>query len=484
MTFRRDTAPFLIAILLLCLLRPLQAMGDELGASLISGIDDPTADLSDMKKRHSIRVLVNYSKTNFFLMGGKPCGYEYELLQQYGKFLNKGVGKKEKKTQIVFIPVPFERLLPALLEGKGDIAAAGLTITSERQELVAFTDPYLPSVDEIIVTSGKVTGLTGMDDLSGRTVYVLRASSFVQHLREINERLELSDLAPIEIVEVGKSLEIEDILELVNAGVFEMTVCDHHIAELWSAVLTDMTLRHDLKTNTGGQISWAVRKENPELRASLNTFIRQIRKGTLMGNILFKRYFQDTGCIKNPLEAEERRKLDRVIRLFKKYGKRYGFEWQALAAQAYQESGLDHGKKSRHGAVGVMQVLPSTAADPSVNIRNIRRLESNIHAGVKYLAHLRNEYFADSEIEPADQLNFAFAAYNAGPAGIRQLRNRAKAMKLDPNKWFRNVERAALQMNYQETVRYVSNIHKYYIAYKLAFESLEEKAAELKALAD
>jgi membrane-bound lytic murein transglycosylase MltF len=255
MTLRRVAELSLVAILLFCMYRPQTAIPDEVTAPLIPTIEDPTADLPVMMRRHTIRILVNYSKTNFFLMGAKPCGYEYELLQQYGKFLNQGMGKTEKQTEIVFIPVTFERLLPALLEGEGDIAAAGLTITSERQELVAFTDPYLPSVNEIVVTSGKIKELKHIEDLSGRTVYVARASSYVQHVREINQRLESEGSPPIKIVEASKSLEMEDILELVNARVFDLTISDHHIAELWSSVLPNLILRHDLTIHTGGQIA-------------------------------------------------------------------------------------------------------------------------------------------------------------------------------------------------------------------------------------
>ncbi len=168
--------------------------------------------------------------------------------------------------------------------------------------------------------------------------------------------------------------------------------------------------------------------------------------------------------------------------LFKKYGKKYEFEWLAIAAQAYQESGLDHTRQSPQGAVGIMQILPSTAADDAVNIPNIRSVENNIHAGVKYLAHLRNAYFQSPRMSPDEQLNFAYAAYNMGPAKVRQLQQKAKHMGLDPNRWFFHVERAALKFVGQETVRYVANIHKYYIAYKLVKESQAQKVKEREEL--
>ncbi|MDT7041759.1 transglycosylase SLT domain-containing protein [Candidatus Nitronereus thalassa] len=435
-----------------------------------------------MKKRHVIRVLVTHSKTNFFLVKGEPHGFEYELLQQYGKFLNKKVSRKKFRTNIVFIPVPFEQLLPGLIEGKGDIAAAGLTITPEREKIIAFSDSYLPRVEEIVVMRKKLKGLTALEALAGRSVYIIRGGSYGPHLAKLNSQFAKKNLSPITVIEASEYLATEDLLELVNAGVIDLAVADRHIAELWAPVLPKISVRTDLSIHAGGKIGWAIRKENTELRKSLNTFIRSHKKGTLMGNILFKRYYQNRKWISNPLESRERRKLEQFMALFQKYGKKYEFDWLAIAAQAYQESGLDHTRQSPQGAVGIMQILPSTAADDAVNIPNIQPVENNIHAGVKYLAHLRNTYFQSPRMAPNEQLNFAYAAYNMGPRKVRQLQQKAKAMGLDPNRWFFHVERAALKFVGQEPVRYVANIHKYYIAYTLVKESESQKFRELKEL--
>ena len=197
--------------------------------------------------------------------------------------------------------------------------------------------------------------------------------------------------------------------------------------------------------------------------------------------MLFKRYYVDTRWVKNPVTERERKKLERFWPLFEKYGRRYGFDEMALAAQAYQESGLDHNKKSHRGAIGVMQLLPSTARDKNVGIPDISSIENNIHAGAKYLAFLRDRYFSSPEISGDDQLAFTWAAYNAGPAKVRRMRSRATKMGLSPNQWFDNVEYAALQMVGQETVRYVANIYKYYVAYTLAEELREKKTGVLEA---
>ena len=191
--------------------------------------------------------------------------------------------------------------------------------------------------------------------------------------------------------------------------------------------------------------------------------------------MLFKRYYRDTRWINNPLSKEEARKLEAFVALFRKYGERYDFDHLALMAQAYQESGLDHSKKSHRGAVGIMQLLPSTAADPNVNIGNLKKLENNIHAGTKYLDFMNNRYFEGEKMDLVNKGLFAVASYNAGPAKVARLRQEAETEGLDPNVWFNNVEVIAARRIGRETVQYVSNIYKYYIAYKLIDRKLVKK---------
>lgn len=433
-----------------------------------------TGDLPKISKSRSLRVLVTYSKTNFFIVAGTARGFEYELLKEYEKFLNKGI-------RLVYIPMPFDKLLAALREGRGDVVAAGLTITPERQKQVDFSDPYIPNVSEVIVLNKKVGDLNSINDLGGRTVYVRGGSSYVTHLKALSQKLVQAGQKPITVKEADGILTTEDILEMVNAGVVDISVCDHHIAEIWADLLPNIVARKDLAINSGGRIAWAVRKNNPKLKASLNAFTKTVKKGSLLGNILFKRYYQNAKWIKNPTSPEERKKLETFIELFEKYSERYGFDWLAVAAQGYQESGLDQSKRSHAGAVGVMQMLPSTAADKSVNIKNIKIAEHNIHAGVKYLNFIRNRYFNDPKIEPSARVDFAWAAYNAGPARINSMRQRAAKRGFNPNKWFGHVETVTAELVGREPVDYVANINKYYISYKLLYETAK---ARQKALSE
>ena len=209
-------------------------------------------------------------------------------------------------------------------------------------------------------------------------------------------------------------------------------------------------------------------------------FVKGHKKGTLLGNMLLKRYLKSTKYIKNSLSAEELQKYQQMVELFKRYAARYEFDYLMMAAQAYQESGLDQSIRSNAGAVGVMQVLPTTAADRNVNIADIEKLENNIHAGTKYMRFIVNRYYKDEPMDDLNKMLFAFASYNAGPAKVNRLRKKTAAMGLNPNVWFHNVEIAASKVIGRETVQYVSNIYKYYIAYKMVTEQRERKQKLMK----
>ena len=240
--------------------------------------------------------------------------------------------------------------------------------------------------------------------------------------------------------EADENLESEDILEMVNADLVPFTVVDRHIAEFWQQIFEEIVVREDLAINTGTEIGWAFRKNSPQLREAVDEFVVRNRKGTLLGNMLCKRYLRNTSFVKRSLSESEVEKFHDTVELFKKYAGQYDFDWLMVAAQGYQESTLDQSKRSPAGAIGVMQLLPSTARDSRVNIPDIEALENNIHAGVKYLRVIADQYFADENLDPLNRAMFAFAAYNAGPARISRLRKEAERMGLDPNQWFGNVE--------------------------------------------
>jgi membrane-bound lytic murein transglycosylase MltF len=262
---------------------------------------------------------------------------------------------------------------------------------------------------------------------------------------------------------------------MVSAGLIPMMAMDSHKAQFWKQIFDNITVHQDIAVRSGGEIAWAFRKDSPKLKAVVNDFVKGHKKGTMLGNMLFKRYLKNTKYVKNALSEKELKKYESMVNLFKKYAAEYGFNYLMISAQAYQESGLDHSKRSPSGAVGVMQLLPTTAKDPNINIPDIEKLENNIHAGTKYLRFIIDRYYKDEPMDEVNKMLFAFASYNAGPARINELRKKAGAMGLDPNVWLYNVEIAAAKSIGRETVQYVSNIYKYFISYQMVLMQAEKK---------
>ena len=463
----------LLAILILCPMNLTEAWAVE---ALFDLDRKWTGDLDEMAERRLIRALVPYSKTFYFLDGADQRGLTYELLREFEKHINKKLRKRTLRIHLVVIPTKRDRLLPALVEGVGDIAAGNLTITPERQKLVDFSAPQLTGVEEIIVTGPETPPIQGIDDLAGREIHVRASSSYYESLQRLNAQFKKEGKKPIKLVLADEYLEDEDLLEMMNARLIPMIVIDSHKGKFWSQIFKDLTLHPDIKLRTNGQIAWAIRKDSPKLKQAINGFMKTHRKGTLVGNILFKRYLEDTKWVRNSLNDADLKRFREAIEFFQKYSNQYGFDWLMIAALAYQESGIDQSKRSPAGAIGVMQLLPSTAADPNVNIPDIREMENNIHAGVKYLRFMRDRYFQNERMDDLNKMLFSFASYNAGPAKVSQLRSYARKKGLDPNIWFRNVEIIAAKRIGRETVQYVSNIYKYYVAYRLIVDKLELKA--------
>lgn len=422
----------------------------------------------EIVERGYVRALVTPSRTHYFLDGATQRGLTYEGLREFEAFLNRRLGRGTLAVRVLIIPVHRDELLPALERGLGDLAAANLTVTPERLERVDFAAPFADNVRELVVTGPSGPALHTLDDLAGVEVYVRRSSSFWASLEALSADFAARGLEPVKIEPAEEFLETEDLLEMVSAGVLPATVADEHIARFWGGVLDHLTVHDGFPIREGGAIAWAVRKDAPGLTEVVGEFARKFRVGTLTTNVLLGRYLRDNAWVRNPVAAGDWKRFEATVGLFRTYGERYGFDHLMLTALAYQESKLDQSVKSSAGAVGVMQIKPETAADPNVGIPDIHRLEDNIHAGARYLDFLRDRYFSDPRIPQLDRHLLTFAAYNAGPARVAKLRAEAAEMGLDPNRWFGNVEVVAARRIGAETVQYVANIAKYYVAYSRA----------------
>lgn len=418
-------------------------------------------DLEGMRDRGLVRVATSFNRTNFFLDGGRPRGATYELLMAFRRHLRQ-IDETYRDIDVLLLPMPRDSIVEAVQSGRADIAAANLSITPRRSAILDFSTPIATGIRELVVTGPAAPAIRSLEDLSGIDVHVRASSSYYESLQKLAAHFSARQIEPPIIHPVNENLETEDILELVSRGVFAVTVADSSLTGLWADILPELTVNEEIALSENSRIAWAFRKNSPQLTQVANAFIGANRKGSLLGNILTKRYFKANPWVRNPLNEDDTARLEELAGTFKAYADRYGIDWLLSAAQAYQESGLDQSQVSAAGAVGVMQLLPTTAADPNVGIADIDVVENNIHAGIKYKHFLRNRYFDDPELDMIDRWLFTLAAYNAGPARINRYRRRAESMGLDPNRWFRHVE----QVSNGETRQYVSNIFKYYISYQ------------------
>jgi membrane-bound lytic murein transglycosylase MltF len=417
-----------------------------------------TGDLDGMVKKGFIRALVVYSPTYYFVDRGTERGATFEGLTLFEGELNKAL-KTKPRVRIVFIPVRREELIPKLIEGQGDIAAAGLTITAAREKLIDFSDPIYANVNEIVVSGPASPTLASLDELSGKEVFVRASSSFYEHLQALSAGFQKAGKAPIKFNLAPESMEDEDLLQMLNAGLVQFVVVDDSITPLWTQVLPKITPHPDLIVNAGGSYAWMIREHSPLLMQQINAFIKRHGRSDPTRAEILRKYLKSTKYVKNSTSAAELEKFNATVDLFRKYGDQYRFDALLMIAQGYQESRLDQHVKSPVGAVGVMQVMPATGKEMGVG--DIGSLDPNVHAGVKYIATMRDKYFGDLPMDDLNKALFSFAAYNAGPSRIMSLRTLAEKRGLNPNLWFGNVEVIASEKIGRETVTYVSNIFKY-----------------------
>ena len=445
-------------------------------------IERHVIDLGAMKERRIVRVLVPYSKTIYFIDKGRQFGTAVEFGLALEKYLNADRKKQIDHIHIVFVPTSRDRLLNALNEGLGDIVMANLTITDERLKAVDFTDPLYANAEEVLVAASDAPAISDIAGLSGQHVAVRASSSYHDHLIDRNKAFAAAGKPEMTIDAMDESLEDEDLMEMVNAGLLPFTIVDRYKADIWSHVFTDMKVRNDVILSSEGKIAWAVRKDSPALKTALNAFVTTHKIGTTFGNILKNSYYKQDKIIKRAYAPADAERFRTLIAIFRKYGGSYSFDYLMLMAQGYQESQLDQSRRSPRGAVGIMQLLPSTAKDKVIGISGIDKdPDRNVEAGAKYLRHLVDTYIGGEGITPKDRQLFAFAAYNAGPGNLRKFREKAKAMGLDPNIWFGNVENAASEIVGRETVQYVGNIYKYYVAYSLLVARMAEHGEATQA---
>jgi membrane-bound lytic murein transglycosylase MltF len=427
-----------------------------------------TDDFDAMVKRGNIRALVLINPIGFFYDNGQPMGITYDALEALQTYINEKLKTRAIRVEVTFIPVRADQVEAALMQGVGDIVAYPLVITPERKKKVAFTVPAESDVKQVIVSGPKFGNVMTLEDLGGKEIYANPLTVPYQVLQQANAKLKSAEKALIAIKPADNSLGEDDLVQMVNAGLLPATVTTAARAKLWSEVLHNLTIHPEPVIASGEQIAWAVRKNNPQLKQLLDEFIAPRAVGSSFGNTLVRRYLENTRWVVNSTSPQEMKKFEALSGIFQKYAGQYDFDYLMMMAQGYQESMLEQSVRSPGGAVGIMQVMPRDAAAPPISVPDVWTAEGNIHAGIKMLRTIEDQYLNDPKIDPLNKALLAFASYNAGPNRIARLREQAQKEGLDPNQWFDNVELLVARDIGQVTVTYVGNVYKYYVAYRLA----------------
>jgi len=381
-----------------------------------------TDDLAGLRKRKVLRVLTRNSASTYFTWKGELLGFEYELAREFAK-------KHALALQIV-VPPSREDLLEWLAEGKGDIVAAGLTPTEERQKLFAFSRSYNYASQVVVARAGDLRMPRSIQDLADRKLVVRTSSSYWTSLGSV-----LSKGGAFEVIPAPEAMETEEIIARVAEGTYDLTLADSPIVDI------EMTWRDDIEPafelGTPLPQGWAVRKKDKQLLAAIDSYFQEEYRGVAY-NLYHRKYFRNPNRIREAATARTDRSgvISPYDALVRKQSSRYGIDWRLVAAQMYQESRFDPNATSWVGAIGLMQVMPRTGAD--MGFAELAVPENGIEAGVKYLAWLRDKFEADLPV--TDRMWFALASYNAGSGHVADARALARKRKLNPDRWFGNVE--------------------------------------------
>ena len=306
-------------------------------------------------------------------------------------------------------------------------------MTPERQKLVDFSAAGMTNVSEVVVSGPASPKIASVDDLSGKEVFVRKSSSYYESLVALNKKFAAAKKPPVTLKQAPETLEDEDLIEMLDAGLIPLIVVNNTVAEFWKQIFPQIIVHDDVAVRTGGEIAWAIRKDSPQLKARLDDFAKRNKAGTSTGNQLLTRYLKNTKYVKSAASEQERKKFLALVQYFQKYGDKYDVDWVLMGAQGYQESQLNQNAKSAVGAIGVMQVMPATGKD--MNVGDIHQTEANIHAGIKYMRWMIDHYYGDAPMTPLEQgaVRVRFLQRRCGPdlaaaQGSRQARPRPQRL--------------------------------------------------------
>ncbi|NRH29178.1 transglycosylase SLT domain-containing protein [Pseudomonas sp. MS19] len=467
-------ARFLLVLSLLLL--PLVAAARVAGPLEI-GKPVATRDLENIRASGELRVLINQSRNSSGEVKGESIGVEYHRLRAYEQFLNRE-SRNGRQLKLKIIPKAKDQLLGALQRGEGDLVAPGELLDVRGGAQVTASKPIRENV--LVVLVGRVGDrrYTRLEQLSGRSIALPAGSVAGTAIQALNSTLLMKKMAPIVIEWVDPTLAVEDVLEMVQAGIFNVTAVELPIAQRWAKVMPKLRIEYKLVLSKDGDMRWFVRRDAPLLSASIDRFFRAYRS-PVDPDTAFQRVYRRLYKVHYPLGRTERKRLESVRPVLQKHAQEQGFDWLTLAALAFKESTLNPAARGYGGATGLMQVTPIAAR--SVGVSNIGVLDNNVRASARYLAKIRRGFFSSAQLNERERMAFVLAGYNLGPQRVQSMRAEAKRRGLNPNQWFFQVERIAMEQMGMGVVSYVNSVNKYYLAFSRERYLLEPHKGEVSS---
>ncbi|MFJ3448160.1 transglycosylase SLT domain-containing protein [Pseudomonas sichuanensis] len=429
-------------------------------------------DLAQIRSSQVLRVLVNQSRNSSGEVKGEPVGVEYYRLRALEHALNARVADNQEIT-LKIIPRAKEQLLGALQRGEGDLAAPGELLDPAGVRGVEASAPVLDQVPLLLVGRKGERSYSRAEQLSGRTIALTSASAAGAAIEAINQRLALRKQAPIKVEWVDPTLAVEDVLEMVQAGIYPLTVVERPIAQRWARVMPRLRLDSKLQLAKPQALRWYVRPDAPMLRAAVDRFLATYRAPDNQ-DAAFERIYRRQYRVHNPLARQDRQRLESLRPVLQKHAGDQQFDWLNLAALAFKESTLDPKARGTGGAHGLMQITPSAAQ--RVGVSNTATVDGNVQASARYLALIRRKFFASPQLNERERMAFILAAYNLGPERVQAMRAEARRRGLNGNQWFFQTERIAMEQVGMGPVNFVNSVNKYYLAFNRERASLERLA--------
>ncbi len=413
-------------------------------------------DFNTIKSNNKIKILLDYSSTNYFVYRGEAMGFEYDVLKRFAKKYNLILE--------VRIVTNMDSIFYFLNNGFGDIAAGNLTVTRGRERDVLFTDAILYT-RQVLVQKKPVHWQTmkrneldaklikDKEKLFGREVYVRKNSSYYSQLRSISTNKN----NPIKIIESPGYISTEELIEKVANNEIEFTVTDLNIALANHFQFPDIDIGTFISPPT--KIAWAVRKTSPMLLDTLNQWFAEYKKSKEFKSIQ-KKYFgtkqQRTLHAREDFLSEEGGQISPFDEIIKKYAQKLNWDWKLLASLIYQESKFNANAESWAGAKGVMQLMPSTAEKFGIN--STSTIEQQVNAGVKLLFKI-DEILQETVSDSSERIKFVLASYNVGLGHVQDAQRLAEKYEKQPMIWENNVDYYLLHKS--EMKYYRDNVVKF-----------------------